>query len=70
MNKGDKVLFTGENSTPFQERDAKKVLEVGQVYTIERIVEGNWFSHLVLVGFNGKFAIEMFEMVDKSISFN
>jgi endonuclease V-like protein UPF0215 family len=60
--KNQRVRFTGENSTPFQENEAKKNLVVGQIYEVEKVIEGNWFSFLVLKGFDKKqFAIEMFE---------
>lgn len=64
LSKHKQVRFTGENSTPFQEREAKKVLEVGQVYDVEKIENGNWFSFILLKGIKGKFAIEMFEGVE------
>jgi hypothetical protein len=63
MTRNDKVKFTGENSTPYQEREAKKVLEIGRVYEVERIIESNWFGFISLKGVKGQFAIEMFELI-------
>ena len=64
------VKFTGQNSTPFQEKNALKVLEIGRVYEVDRIIEGNWFTHISLKGIKGQFAIEMFDGVDNEIVFN
>lgn len=64
IGKNRLVRFTGENSTPYQEKEAKKSLEVGKIYEVEKIIEGNWFSFIKLVGVKGQFAIEMFEGVD------
>lgn len=70
MNRNDKVIFTGENSTPYQEGIAKKALVVDGVYEIEKVIEGGWFSWLVLKGVSGQFAIEMFKKLDTKISLN
>ena len=61
----DKIVkFTGENCTPYQEKEAKKVLEVGKHYEVDKIIEGNWFSYITLKGIKGQFAIEMFEGIE------
>ncbi len=70
MQRNDRVIFTGENSTPYQEREALKVLEVGRHYEIEKVVEGGWFSWLILKGVKGQFAIEMFKKADTKLTLN
>lgn len=67
MNINDLVIFLGENSTPYQEQVAKKSLKVGEIYKIEKVVDGNWFSFLVLKGIRGQFAIEMFEKIEEAV---
>lgn len=64
IGKNRQVRFTAENSTPYQEKEALKVLEIDKVYDVEKIIEGNWFSYLMLKGVKGKFAIEMFVGID------
>jgi hypothetical protein len=61
VGKDKQVKFTGENSTPYQEKEAMKELEVGKIYEVDKIIEGRWFSFLKLKGIKGQFAIEMFE---------
>ena len=61
IGKDKLVKFTAENSTPFQEKEALKVLDVGKIYEVEKIIQGNWFSFLKLKGIKGEFAIEMFQ---------
>lgn len=60
-SRGNKIIFTGENGSPFQEKEAKKLLEVGKVYEIDYIVKGNWFNYVSLKGVKGQFPTEMFK---------
>lgn len=61
--KGDKVKFTGENGSNYDQIQALKVLNVGQEYTVDKVEIGNWYSYVRLQGVNGRFNTAMFDDV-------
>lgn len=61
--KGDKVRFTGENVGVYTEKEALKILKVGQVYEVEAVISSSFFVYVKLKGFKEKFASAMFENV-------
>lgn len=65
-DKSKKAKFIGENSGMYQIKEASKVLEVGKVYDVDRVIKGSFYSYLVLKGFKQQFAIEMFDGVPEN----
>lgn len=55
------VKFTGENAGVWQVKQAQKVLEIGSVYMVDKVIKGSFYTYITIVGQKGQFAIEMFE---------
>lgn len=59
---GERMKFTGYGGYDYQQEQAKKLLTVGHIYTVERVDVGDWSSTVEFKEFPGEnFNTVMFE---------
>jgi hypothetical protein len=58
---GTKVEFLDRNGHEWERKEAEKILEVGQIYTVESIDVGDWCSYVTFEEVSGEFNSVMFD---------
>lgn len=64
---GHKVKFTNENGRDEERENASKILNTEDIYTVEYINVGGWFSYVKLEGIPGVYNTVMFVDVEEDI---
>lgn len=60
-DKGDCMIFLGENGYPHELAAAMKIFKVGKAYLVEDCEVGDWCHHISFVGIPGRFNGVMFD---------
>lgn len=60
---GDVVYFTAKHGGDVDKQEALKLLTVGQKYTVDKILQSSWITHIKLTGQDELFNSVLFEKV-------
>ena len=59
--RGDMVVFTGEGGYEYEREAAKTMMDVGEVYIVDRTEVSGWRTDVYLRGVPGKWNSALFE---------